>query len=440
MNIDYLIRKCERDVEGILNASRIFPQILQYASQHISRLNLLRMLRNAGVAEVSRVPGDAKLLLNIPVDVLEFVKRVYDATGLKARDIYVSGDTVYVYYVGGSASLAVPLKSVVECEDIGEPEEIYGMIGYRKEKLIESIQHMIDRLSISMNYIDSIYIKDYLDSLEMILGRLSREDAIGAVKSIDGDVKVVESWIRFWGSRSLFNYVLDYHGRMLLAEQVTSLSTYNQGELKRLSLNYIIYGEDTARKALEEHLREKREAEERKWRMEALWSRILDRCTNYAVRVSIDELEDILSLSFSFREEYEKMVRVVKEYCDPDNIYLVYAYEVYAYGRCRDTYVIAGISPRLPLKMLYVLRMMRDEGIDADIVRREMAGIPAPRLAIRIGMVEAHNFRRMNILVIPRKDVRVEYPCDVKVEDGHIAVIDRKALEDALRGREHGHR
>jgi hypothetical protein len=175
--------------------------------------------------------------------------------------------------------------------------------------------------------------------------------------------------------------------------------------------------------------------------MEALWSRILDRCTDYTVRVSIDELEDILSLSF--REEYEKIVRVVKEYCDLDNIYLVYAYEVYAYGRGRDTYVIAEINPRLPLKMLYVLRMMRDEGIDADIVRRKIAGMPAPRLAIRIGMVEAYtgNFRRStNILVIPRRDVRVEYPCDVKVEDGHIAVIDRKALEDALRGREHGYR
>jgi|GEM_PF-3844653 hypothetical protein len=38
VSIDYLIRRCEKNVERSLKSSRIFPEILDHASPHVSRL------------------------------------------------------------------------------------------------------------------------------------------------------------------------------------------------------------------------------------------------------------------------------------------------------------------------------------------------------------------------------------------------------------------
>ena len=110
---------------------------------------------------------------------------------------------------------------------------------------------------------------------------------------------------------------------------------------------------------------------------------------------------------------------LIREYCDPDEIYLVRA--------CFGALKLEGRSPYHPIKLLYLARRAMDAGLGEVRIAR-IRGVKGKGVFLynvyppTIPDIYA-------IIVKPRKDLEIEYPCEVEIEDGTIIVIDREKIQ-----------
>jgi hypothetical protein len=197
-------------------------------------------------------------------------------------------------------------------------------------------------------------------------------------------------------------------------------------------MDYILYGGEIAGKILEESIREMEEIKEKERKIAEAWSRLLDKRRNHYVEIGLDELRQVLA-SNGF-ENSEEIVEVAERYCE--KVYLVDE----LYNNVCYSYVGAGRSFRHPLRLLYLLRILEDRGVQARIATRGFNEESLPRIAVRIdravySRVSEHGIiPSFFIILVPRRDLKVEYRCDVKIEDGYVVSVDLEGLSEALRG------
>jgi hypothetical protein len=197
-------------------------------------------------------------------------------------------------------------------------------------------------------------------------------------------------------------------------------------------MDYILYNGEFARKVLEECVRKMEEAREKEKRFEETWKNIMNRRRDHYVEIGLDELEQVLA-SNGF-ENLQDIVEVAERYCE--KVYLVDE----LYNNVCYSYVGAGRSFRHPLRLLHLLRVLEDRGVQARIARRDFDEESLPRIAVRIdrvvySKVDEHGIiPSFFIILLPRRGLKAEYQCDVRLEDGYVVSVDRKALSEVLRG------
>ncbi|MEM1737717.1 MAG: hypothetical protein QXN99_02940, partial [Nitrososphaerota archaeon] len=110
---------------------------------------------------------------------------------------------------------------------------------------------------------------------------------------------------------------------------------------------------------------------------------------------------------------------LIREYCDPDEVYLVRI--------CSGALKLERRSPYHPIKLLYLVRRAMDAGLGEARIAR-IRGVKG-RGVFLYNVYPPAILDIYAIIVKPRRDLEIKYPCEVKIEDGAIIVIDRERAE-----------
>jgi hypothetical protein len=312
---------------------------------------------------------------------------------------------------------------------LGDVESFYGIQGYKPENVSRYLLYLLENYRDAQKLFKIRIVEEGLRKIPILLRKLGRASAVVG----NG------AWTYEKAKKKLYQGLLlvELGSEEFVAEPIESAcpdegSLFIHNALRIHGMDYILYNGEFARKVLEECVRKMEEAREKEKRFEETWRNILNRRRDHYVEIGLDELKQVLD-SNEF-EDSEEIVEVAERYCE--KIYLVDE----LYNNVCYSYVGAGRSYRHPLRLLYLLRVLQDRGVQARIAKRDFDEESLPRIAVRIDRVvysrvdERGIVPSFFIILMPKKGLNVEYQCDVRLEDGYVVSMDRKALSEALRG------
>ena len=422
-----LLKKYERISTRILKASRIHPDIITRSQRYLITLKALKMFNMLGVNVELRLPEGAKAIHIIPVEAISLAEHVYASLGLKAISIYWKAGRVYLGYVIDDI---VELYVVGECmaletegkEALGEPRVVSGFRGYPPDRVIALLEKMYQNYKMAERYFNMPLVVDGLRKIPEIVERL--RDAILVIR---WDDRLTNGRSFYHNDRKLIS--IEVGGERFVAES-TGNSIFEDYLLRECEFYYILYAGEVAEKKLQEYLEEKSRAEAMERKMVEAWDKVMARYRDNHVEVTPEELS-ILLPERDFKD-VEKFVEFLRRSCE--KIYLV----DYMYDGVHYSYVGLGKSYRYPLRILYLLRLLEDFGIEAHIVGRKVGVESLPSIAVRIDRWiyprSRTGYRPLCLILVPKRDLEIDYPCEVRAEDGCIVAIDGRMLSKALGG------
>jgi hypothetical protein len=432
MDIERLVEKYERIVKRILKASRIYPDMVTRYQIYFVTLKALKMFESVGVDVELRLPAGANVAMFIPREAISLADRVYRSLGLKPSSAFIHESRIYLRF---DIDNLVPLYAVTDCtmpdikSILGDVESFYGIHGYKPENVSRYLLYLLENYRDAQTLFNIRIVEEGLREIPILLRKL--EEASAVVR--DG------VWVYQKAKRNLYKglVLVEFGSEEFIAEPIDShphgeKSLFIHNALTIHGIDYILYSGEVAGKVLEECVRKMEEIKEREKKIEETWRNILNRRRDHYVEISLDELKQVLA-SNEF-ENLEDIVEVAERYCE--KVYLVDE----LYNNVCYSYVGAGRSFRHPLRLLYLLRILEDRGVQARIARRDFNEESLPRIAVRIdrvvySKVDEHGILpSFFIILVPRRDLEIEYRCDVRIEDGYVVSVDRKALSEALRG------
>jgi hypothetical protein len=432
MDIEKLIRKYERDVKRILKASRIYPDMVTRYQIYFVTFKALKMLESVVVDVELTLPVGANVAMFIPREALSLADHIYRSLGLKPSLAYIYESRVYLRY---DIDNLVPLYAVTDCtipdvkSILGDVESFYGIHGYKPENVSKYLLYLLENYRDAQMLFNIRIVEEGLREIPILLGKL--EGASAVVR--DGVWTYEKAKKKLYQGRLL----VEFGSEEFIAEPIDShphggKSLFIHNALTIHGMDYILYSGEVAGKILEESIRKMEEITEREKRIEETWRSIMDRRRDHYVEISLDELEQVLD-SNGF-ENSEEIVEVAERYCE--KVYLVDE----LYNNVCYSYVGAGRSFRHPLRLLYLLRILEDRGVQARIATRGFNEESLPRIAVRIdravySRVSEHGrIPSFFIILLPRRDLEIEYRCDVRIEDGYVVSVDLEGLSEALGG------
>ena len=432
MDIEKLIRKYERDVKRILKASRIYPDMVTRHQIYFVTLKALKMFESIGVDVELTFPVGANVAMFIPREAISLADHIYRSLGLKPSSAFIHESRVYLRY---DIDNLIPLYAVTDCtipdvkSILGDVESFYGVQGYKPENVSRYLLYLLENYRDAQTLFNIRIVEEGLREIPILLGKL--EGASAVVR--DGVWTYEKAKKELCQGRLL----VEFGSEKFIAEPIDShphgeKSLFIHNALTIHGMDYILYSGEVAGKILEESIRKMEEIKEREKRFEETWKNIMNRRRNHHVEISLDELRQVLA-SNGF-ENSEHIVEVAERYCE--KVYLVDE----LYNNVCYSYVGAGRSFRHPLRLLYLLRILEDRDVQARIARRDFDGEPLPRMAVRIdravySRVSEHGrIPSFFIILLPRRDLEIEYKCDVRIEDGYVVSVDLEGLSKALGG------
>ncbi|MCL7384444.1 MAG: hypothetical protein LZ174_09175 [Thaumarchaeota archaeon] len=432
MNIERLVKRYERDVKRILKASRIYPDMVTRYQIYFATLKALRMFESIGVDVELTLPRGAIHSYIIPREALSIADHIYHSLGLKPSSAYIYESKIYIRY---DIDNLVPLYAVTNCiipdikSILGDVESFYGIQGYKPENVSRYLLYLLENYRDAQMLLNIRIVEEGLREIPILLRKL--EGASAVVR--DG------IWIYEKAKEKLYQgrLLVEFGSEEFIAEPTDphphgEKSLFIHNALRIHGIDYILYSGEFAGKILEECVRKMEEIKEREKRFEGTWRSIMNRRRDHYVEIGLDELRQVLA-SNGF-ENSEEIVEVAERYCE--KVYLVDE----LYNNVCYSYVGAGRSYRHPLRLLYLLRILEDRGVQARIATRGFNEESLPRIAVRIdravySRVSEHGIiPSFFIILVPRRDLKVEYRCDVKIEDGYVVSVDLEGLSEALRG------
>ena len=429
LEIDEVLRGQEALLKRGIRASRIMPRLLNSCEPISARCIALRKLKELGVEEIAINPDGRWANHPYPPEILAVMR-------ITSR--YLWGDRLFLdirrddedkrayVHLFNQYYAVVPYREWPSL--LPEPDlDLGGLRAYSTDLFIrylyackrycrevfgwlygeEAIEAVIDDLKSAE---EKVRRSEFVIPLE----GFRREPCCGYWIVLDEELR--ERGIKFL-SPLIFKTIADWVER---AVGKTLYCVVSEAEIERLKAQRL-------RKKLS---RERREDEV----VKALWRKIVERggiCDNL-VRVSLSDLEALLEFEQVSTEESERILGAIRDLCDPDEIYLYRREDRY------PTYLGAGASIHYPLKVLYLVRSLRDRGFRGARIYKRCARIlgvsrQPPSLLVCLGeVIHICDFGGWRILVKPRRDLEVEYPCEARLEEGSIVIVDREALEDAL--------
>jgi hypothetical protein len=431
MDTERLVEKYERIVKRILKASRIYPDMVTRYQIYFATFKALKMFEGVGVDVELTLPVGANVAMFIPREATSLAEHIYRSLGLKPSSAYIHESRVYLRY---DIDNLVPLYVVTDCtipdirSILGDVESFYGIHGYKPENVSRYLEYIEDNYRDAQTLFNIRIVEEGLREIPILLRKL--EEASAVVR--DGVWTYEKAKKKLYQGRLL----VEFGSEEFIAEPADphphgEKSLFIHNALTIHGMDYILYGGEVAGKILEESIRKMEEVKEREKRFEGTWKNIMNKRRNHYVEIGLDELKQVLD-SNGF-ENSEEIVEVAERYCE--KVYLVDE----LYNNVCHSYVGAGRSFRHPLRLLYLLRVLEDRGVQARIARRGFDG-ELPRIAVRIervvySRVDEHGIiPSFFIILVPRRDLKVEYRCDVKIEDGYVVSVDLEGLSEALRG------
>jgi hypothetical protein len=180
-------------------------------------------------------------------------------------------------------------------------------------------------------------------------------------------------------------------------------------------------------KAEEVESRRVREMEERDLRNSRLKEIIEEGILKEAIEEGILS-EDIVKITF------EKLLRII-EIIDVQEDKREIVEKVGKLNDYCDLYLIddshlrsIGQSIHHSLKMLYLSRLASECGLDGEVVEKCRGHGKGRYVRLVRDLCFYHGY--WSLVAKPKKNLKVKYPCDAKIEDGFLVIIDRERLHE----------
>jgi len=419
-----LQRKIEKRLERAVKACRINPRLIDQVTTLTQQLRLLKVLSDAGVSYISydRPLNAIYVQPPLPKELTEFYRR------MRVENVDVGG----AYRIGEEAYIRIPLPrgelyaiiNVSEPIDpLGEPDFEYGGLRlYSVERFREYVEWCKKYIIEVLSEIYGFNPENRISELEEVM---PRGDELGYIW-IPCQTKTYYYYhhdrydiIGDEGLRSMGLKVV----RMLYLTYSEWVTHKRDGEGCRMLVAVI-----KPEKAEEVESRRFREMEERDLRNSRLKEIIEEGILKEAIEEGILS-EDIVKITFEKllqiieiidvqgdKPEIVEKVRKLNDYC---GLYLI-----------NDSHLRSiGQSIHYPLKMLYLSRLASECGLDGEIAEKSM-GYGKGRRYVRLvrDFLYYHGF--WSLVAKPSKNLKVKYPCDARIEDGFLVIVDREKLHE----------
>jgi hypothetical protein len=406
MHIDRLIGMCEKRVERIVKASRIYPELVDRASRLLSRLRLLKALREVvEEVEVELPNGCRRIWHPYPLEAVSLIKKLNEVVkknGLNVSffNVWLSDGKAYVSVRDEETGYVVyaATHSSGQPDLLGGPDmEWRGLRIYSVDKIKEYFERCIEY--VGFLYPNTKYYKDAVGEVQNITKSL--EKYIGVVRLSYDQLRY------FKGYEIVIEPELIDRGLRVVEELAIDYVFIWMTKKDRCYL-YGIIPEGKAEKILSEYGMVERQSSK--------WSRFIrDPKDEKKAKVSIEEVLSILREESS-NMDLERLSEVVEKYCG--EVYLLRA----------SSYRTVPPSPVIPLGIQYLSRVLRRYGLAGTMVRmrgKRGRGDRYVLLAANICCVDGVFY---SLAAKPSKGLRIEYPCDAKLEDGCMVIIDEESL------------
>ncbi|MEM4497849.1 MAG: hypothetical protein QW692_03365 [Nitrososphaerota archaeon] len=411
--IELLIREHEGRLRRIVEASRILPELLVHAEDVYARLRGLCMLRDAGVREIALDPEGESVREPYPDEVLEIMPILRSFPTWYPSVVRGSDGRAYVHIYSNAHRACYAVVGVGEWPRLRpEPDiEYRGLKAYSGEAVI-------GYLEACKNYMVKSYAAIYGSRFpawdaDRIISELRMDDAEAymILDSDEGIYSLHDDWRVLKGSS-----LADFTSRGIIVVRRINRGPFSSEWIGHI---YALYPDDVQRRVLEEYRRMRDEDEESRRRIGEDWKRIAEEMGGKAfLRISADRLEEALK-GVVHQSTRKSIMMLIREYCDPDEIYLVRI--------CSGALKLERRSPYHPIKLLYLVRRAMDAGLGEVRIAR-IRGVKG-RGVFLYNVYPPVILDIYAIIVKPRRDLEIKYPCDVRMEDGAIIVIDRERAE-----------
>jgi hypothetical protein len=423
MDIDKLIGVYQKRFEKTVNASRILPSLLSHVDTVLGVKRFLERLKGMGVREVvlMKLPRDTTELRHpYPQEVIEFIRKVRGhGLDVFTLGVFLSRGKAFVdlqdVATGFRIYVVVPNVSIPE-DWLGKPDMDYnGLKMYSVEKFKEYINKCMQYIE---NYYSGEKAKELVKSLRSYLDCLDERDIIGYIPIFCGDAYtqatyfrdgyyiVSDSVLRDRGVRAVeriplpdcLKWIISMDGKFIMA--VPDQRTSQEVESKY--------------NAWVEYFR---------MMSKLLRSFIPVGCSEGFVRLPVKRFIKALHESGIEELGYGKIIDAVKKCCG----------ELYLADYSQYTYV--ELDPSLPLNILYLSRLLRTNGFSGRVITAKSKTLQARRKYYVMILEEQFsiNGKLYSLTARPKKNLRVRYPSSIKIEDGCLVIIDKNALESALK-------
>jgi len=424
LGIDEVLGRQEAILKKGVKASRIFPRLLNGCELVSQRYLMLKRLKEFGVREIVVNPDLEEVDHPYPLELLEAM-RVAGLTWFPPvmRDQERRRAYLHIFTTNFSRDYYAVIPYREWPRLIGEPDLDLGGI---KAYSVEEFLNYLDRVE---NYCRSVY--SWLCPDQDVLKRVF--ESIRKTRSHADESKYVIPLDRTLRRDRFGKYdvVLDEELRSKGIRVLMPLSLAPQldwvEEVDGRCLFYVIH-EDLVRDGIEKAYREAERRERIERLREKMWKEMVEkgRIGKRLVRVSLRDLEPFLRITLA-KDLFDRLIEILRELCDPDEIYLQ-KWSLFS------PYSNAGLSIYHPLRHLYLVKKFRDRGLrNAKIFRqvKRVEGLPSMLVFSGVGFYALDEY--WEILVKPRRDLKIEYSCEARWEDGSIVIVDRTALREALR-------
>jgi hypothetical protein len=299
---------------------------------------------------------------------------------------------------------------------LGEPDVTYNGLGmYSIERFKEYINRCIRYVE---NYYSGEKAKELVKSLRSYLDGLDGRDVIGYIPIFCGDAYTQAIYFRddyyIINDNVLRDKGVKVVERIPIPEQLKWILSRDGKFIMAVVGEKIAEKVESGYNAWVEYLRTM---------SRLLRSLIPVRSNEGFVRLPIKRFLKALHENGIRELGYGKIIDVVKRYCG----------ELYLADYSQYTYV--DPEPSLPLNILYLSRLLRTNGFSGRILTAKSKTLQAKRKYYVMILEELFsvNGKLYSLTARPKKNLRVRYPSDVRLEDGYLVIIDKSALESALK-------
>jgi len=426
--ISELQRKVEKRIERAVKACRINPRLIDQVRTLTEQLRVLKALSNTGVSYISydRPLNAVNIQPPFPRELTEFYRKMR-VEDVQTGGAYRIGEKAYVRISSLRREPYAIINVSEPIDPLGEPDMDYnGLKMYSVERFRQYIEWCREYIEEVLSKIHGFNPEAHISELEKIM---PRGDELGYIwipcqtntyyyyheynrYDIIGD-----EGLRFMGLKVARTLYLTY------SEWVT----HKRDEGGCRMLVAVIKPEKTE----EVESRRVREMEERDLRNSRLREIIEEGNLKEAieggilsgdiVKITFEKLLriiEIIDVQEDKREIVEKVGKL-NDYCD---LYLI-----------NDSHLrTIGQSIHYPLKMLYLSRLASDCGLDGEVVEK-CRGHGKGQRYVRLVRDLLYYYGFWSLVAKPKKNLKVKYPCDAKIEDGFLVVIDRERLHEGFK-------